>query len=49
MFDFLFYQEDIPSKGYRAGDLKPVYAIPALILCFLAMAYLEGLEQMQPY
>jgi len=49
MFDFLFYQEDIPSKGYRAGDLKPGYVIAALALCFLAGAYLEGLEQMQPY
>ena len=38
MFDFLFYQEDIPSKGYRAGDLKPGYAIAAMFLCFLAMA-----------
>ncbi len=46
MFDFLFYQEDIPSKGYRAGDLKPGYAVSALLLCFLAMAYLEGLEQL---
>ncbi len=49
MLDFLFYQEDIPSKGYRAGDLKPGYAFVLLTLCFLAMAYLEGLEQMQPY
>ena len=45
MFDFLFYQEDIPSKGYRAGDLKPGYVVAAMFLCFLAMAYLEGLEQ----
>ena len=45
MFDFLFYQEDIPSKGYRAGDLKPGCAVAAMVLCFLAMAYLEGLEQ----
>ena len=46
MFSFLFYQEDIPSKGYRAGDLKPGYAVVALALCFLAMAYLEGLDQL---
>jgi hypothetical protein len=49
MLDFLFYQEDIPSKGYHAGDLKLGYSIAALALCFLAMAYLEGLDQMQPY
>ena len=44
MFDFLFFQEDVPSKGYLAGDLKPIYAVPALILCFLAAGYLEGLN-----
>ena len=44
MFDFLSFQEDVPSKGYRAGDLKPIYAIPALILCFLAAGYLEALD-----
>jgi len=46
MFDFLFYQEDIPSKGYRAGDMKPGWAITFLILCFLATGYLEGMEQL---
>ena len=46
MFDFLFYQEDIPSKGYRAGDLKPGYAGVAMFFIILAMAYLEGLEQL---
>jgi hypothetical protein len=45
MFDFLFFQEDVPSKGYYAGDLKPIYAISALIIVFLAGGYLEGLDQ----
>jgi hypothetical protein len=44
MFDFLFFQEDVPSKGYLAGDLKPIYAVPALIIIFLAGGYLEGLD-----
>ena len=44
MLDFLFFQEDVPSKGYRAGDLKPIYAVPALIILFLAAGYLEGLD-----
>jgi hypothetical protein len=46
MFDFLFHQEDVPSKGNQAGDLKAGYAIAALILVFLAAGYLEGLEQL---
>jgi len=44
MFDFLFFKEDVPSKGYYAGDLKPIYAGLVLILCFLAAGYLEGLN-----
>ena len=35
MFDFLFHQEDVPSKGNQAGGLKAGYAIAALILVFL--------------
>jgi len=46
MFDFLFHQEDVPSKMIRSGDLKTGYAIAALILVFLAAGYLEGLEQL---
>lgn len=46
MFDFLFFQEDVPSKGYRAGDMKPAWALTLITLCILGTAYLEGLEQL---
>ena len=46
MFNFLFYQEDVPSKGYRVGDMKPGWAISLLIICFLATGFLEGMEQL---
>jgi hypothetical protein len=45
MFKFLFFQEDVPSKGYFAGDLKPPYAVTMLVLVVIAAGYLEGLGQ----
>ena len=46
MFDFLFFKENVPSKGYLAGDLKPVPATIILIAIIMTGGYIDALYQL---
>jgi len=41
MLNFLFLKHDVPSKGYRAGDMKPVWAG----IIFVVIIILGGMNE----